>query len=127
MMCHPVSTAAGPAGQLPHLRGSRPRPARPRVTRPRVTRPRVTRPRVARPRVTGPTVHLNTTWIIAAAGVVILIVSMGLMAYSAPGRAPATVRPHPASQARAHLQREPGPGPVPGPGRYRGSELRPSR
>ena len=117
MMCHPVSTAAGPAGQLPHLRGSRPRPARPRVTR----------PRVARPRVTGPTVHLNTTWIIAAAGVVILIVSMGLMAYSAPGRAPATVRPHPASHASAHLQREPGPGPVPGPGRYRGSELRPSR
>ena len=78
--------------------------------------------------MTGLTVHLNTTWITAAAGVVILIVSMALMAYSAPGRAPATVRPpYRRRHGSAHLQPEPGPGPVPGPGRYRGGELRPSR
>ena len=125
MMCHPVSTAVGPAGQLLRPRVSRPRPTglTVRLICPRPTRPRPTRPHAR----TGLTVHLNTTWITAAAGVVILIVSMALMAYSAPGRAPATVRPHPASHASAHLQREPGPGPVPGPGRYRGSELRPSR
>ena len=41
MMCHPVSTAVGPVGQLPRPRVSRPRPTRPRVSRPRPTRPRV--------------------------------------------------------------------------------------
>ena len=43
------------------------------------------------------TARLNTTWIAAGTGVVILIVSFVLMAYSAPGRASVPARSGPAS------------------------------
>ena len=69
------------------------------------------------------TSRLNTTWITAGFGVVILIVSFVLMAYSAPGRPGLPARPGPASQGSVHLQPRPGPVPAHVPG----SELRPSR
>jgi len=69
------------------------------------------------------TSRLNTTWITAGTGVVILIVSFVLMAYSAPGRASVPARPGPESQGSVHLQ--PRTGSVPA--RERGGELRPSR
>ena len=66
------------------------------------------------------TSRLNTTWITAGFGVVILIVSFVLMAYSAPGRPGLPARPGPASQGSVHLQPRPGPVPAHVPG----SELR---
>lgn len=36
--------------------------------------------------------YLSSTWVLAAAGVVILIISMVLMAHSAPGQGPAPAR-----------------------------------
>jgi len=68
------------------------------------------------------TLRLNTTWMSAAIGVVILIVSMAMMVYSAPGRAAAPARP---SAAHGSVRLPPRPGPVPG--HPRGSGLRPSR
>jgi len=67
------------------------------------------------------TARLNTTWITAGLGVVILIVSFVLMAYSAPGRTGLPARPGPAAQQSVHTQ--PPPGPVPAHDR----EPRPSR
>ena len=69
------------------------------------------------------TARPNTTWITAGAGVVVLIVSLVLMACSAPGRPGLAARPGPASHGSVHLQ--PRPGPVPA--RTPGSEFRPSR
>jgi hypothetical protein len=43
------------------------------------------------------TARLSTAWITAGIGVVILIVSFVLMAYSAPGQAHGPARPSPAS------------------------------
>jgi hypothetical protein len=57
------------------------------------------------------TARLNTTWITAGLGVVILIVSFVMMAYSAPGQVGVPARPSPASHGSVHLQ--PRPGPVP--------------
>jgi len=72
------------------------------------------------------TLRLNTTWISAGIGVVILIVSMAMMAYSAPGRAATPGRPA-AAHGSVHLPPQPGRVPVAVPGHPRGSELRPSR
>jgi hypothetical protein len=69
------------------------------------------------------TARLNTTWITAGLGVVILIVSFVLMAYSAPGRAGVSGRPSPATQGSVHTQSRPGPVPA----HEHGHELRPSR
>lgn len=63
--------------------------------------------------------RLNSTWVSAGIGVVILIVSMAMMAYSAPGHAAVASRP---AAAHGSVQLPPRLGPVP-----RGSELRPSR
>jgi hypothetical protein len=57
------------------------------------------------------TARLNTTWITAGIGVIILIVSFVLMAYSAPGQARGPARPSRASHGSVHLP--PRPGPVP--------------
>jgi hypothetical protein len=57
------------------------------------------------------TARLNTTWITAGIGVIILIVSFVLMAYSAPGQARGPARPSPAWHGSVQLQ--PRPGPVP--------------
>jgi hypothetical protein len=69
------------------------------------------------------TARLNTTWIAAGTGVVILIVSFVLMAYSAPGRASVPARSGPAALGSVHLQPRPASVPV----RERSGELRPSR
>lgn len=69
------------------------------------------------------TSRLNTTWIAAGIGVVILVVSFVLMAYSAPGRTSVPARSGPASHGSIHLQPRPASVPV----RERGGELRPSR
>ena len=69
------------------------------------------------------TARLNTTWITAGLGVVILIVSFVMMAYSAPGRAGVTARPSSGTQASVHTQSRPGPVPA----YEHGRELRPSR
>jgi len=57
------------------------------------------------------TARLSTTWITAGIGVIILIVSFVLMAYSAPRQTSVPARPGPASHGSVHLQS--GPGPVP--------------
>jgi hypothetical protein len=69
------------------------------------------------------TARLNMTWITAGLGVVILIVSFVMMAYSAPGRASLPARPSSVTQASVHTQSRPGPVPA----YEHGRELRPSR
>jgi hypothetical protein len=56
------------------------------------------------------TARPNTTWITAGIGVIILIASFVLMAYSAPGPTGVPARPGPGAES-VHLP--PGPGPVP--------------
>ena len=53
--------------------------------------------------------YVSSTWVLAAAGVVILVVSLVLMAHSAPGQGPAPARPpfHSAQYERAQHQRAP--------------------
>jgi hypothetical protein len=62
------------------------------------------------------TARLNTTWLTAGIGVIILIVSFALMAYSAPRPAGVPARPGPASHGSAH--------PQPGPGLFRSESFR---
>ncbi len=69
------------------------------------------------------TARLNMTWITAGLGVVILIVSFVMMAYSAPGHAGVTARPSSGTQASVHTPSRPGPVPA----HEHGRELRPSR
>ena len=51
--------------------------------------------------------YFSSTWVLAAAGVVILVVSLLLMAHSAPGQGPAPARPpfHSAQYERAQHER----------------------
>ena len=51
--------------------------------------------------------YFSSTWVLAAAGVVILVVSLVLMAHSAPGQGPAPARPpiHSAPYERAPYER----------------------
>ena len=53
--------------------------------------------------------YFSSTWVLAAAGVVILVVSLVLMAHSAPGQGPAPARPpfHSAPHERAPHERAP--------------------
>ena len=53
--------------------------------------------------------YFSSTWVLAAAGVVILVVSLVLMAHSAPGQGPAPARPplHSAQYERAQYQTGP--------------------
>ena len=46
----------------------------------------------------------NAPWVTGGIGVMILLVSVVLMAYSAPGRSPAPARPVPMPHVRIHLQ-----------------------
>jgi hypothetical protein len=97
--------------------------ARPSVTRDSVMSAVAQLPRPARPAPgarPGPpgvlaqvTSYLGATWVLAAAGVVILVVSMVLMAHSAPGQRTAPARPpsHSVQYERAQYERahyEPG-------------------
>lgn len=89
--------------------------------------------------IRGSAPHLSSAWLTAGLGVVILVVSIVLMAHSAPFRSavPAPhhltavpVPHHPTAVPAAHSSAAQGsqhvqPGPVPG--RDRGSELRPAR
>ena len=77
------------------------------------------------------TSRLNASWITAGIGVVIVLVAVALMAYSAPSRsaAPARlaapVRQAPAPHGPIHLERDAGPVPAAGPGG--GNGHRPAR
>jgi hypothetical protein len=55
----------------------------------------------------------NTSWITAGIGLVIVLVSVVLMAVSAPARPAAPVRPAPAPHGLIHLERDAGPIPAP--------------
>jgi hypothetical protein len=70
--------------------------------------------------------HRNAPWVTGGIGVMILLVSVVLMAYSAPGRSPAPARPVPTPHGHTHLERDAGPLLVPGPGAAGGSRLRPA-
>ena len=65
----------------------------------------------------------NAPWVTGGIGVLILLVSVVLMAYSAPGRPAPPVRQAPVPHGRVILQRDAGP--IPGPGGW--SKLRPAR
>jgi hypothetical protein len=67
----------------------------------------------------------NAPWVTGGIGVLILLVSVVLMAYSAPGRPPAPARPVPMPHVRIPLQGDAGLIPGPGPGSR--SRLRPAR
>jgi hypothetical protein len=71
--------------------------------------------------------HRNAPWVTGGIGVMILLVSVVLMAYSAPGRSPAPARPVPTPHGHTHLERDAGPLLVPGPGAAGGSRLRPAK
>jgi hypothetical protein len=57
--------------------------------------------------------RLNSSWITAGIGVVIVLVSVALMAVSAPARSAAPVRPAPVPPGLIHLERDAGPIPAP--------------
>ena len=122
-MCRPLSTAAPQSGVSPvELAGPPSYCEEHTATRPSVTRDSVMSavaqlPRPARPVPAarrGPlgvlaqvASYFGATWVLAAAGVVILVVSMVLMAHSAPGQGPAPARPpsHSALDERAQSER----------------------
>ncbi len=122
-MRHPLSTAALQSGVSPIELAAPPSYCEEHTaTRPSVTRdsvmsavaqlPRPARPApAARPGPPGVLARLasycGAPWVLAAAGVIILVVSMVLMAHSAPGQHPAPARPpsHSAQHDRAqHAQ-----------------------
>lgn len=60
--------------------------------------------------------RLNSSWITAGIGVVIVLVSVALMAVSAPVRSAAPVHQTPVPHGPIHLERDAGPIPIPIPG-----------